>query len=376
MPDPANLTTRHQNEPATAPSVAREEARVETQRMNRLQAFAEIVIATGVVLTLMYYAKLPMLVLLVSILLAFILAPLVDLFTRLKVPQTAGALISILLLLLALYAVVYLSYGRAQAFLNDFPKYSGEIRRTVAHIRQTTEQVRKVTEGVVNPAAKPQRAVPEPSPFDIQQLVTKNFGSITEVVFLLSFIPFLVYFMLSWQSHIRKQTVLLFRLEHRAAAYVTLGQISLMIRSYIVGNVLVGLFMSGISMVVFGFLGLPYFYFIAVISGFLSLVPYLGVLLAAFPPIASGLGVIHSTGFLIIGVTVLALHLFALNVLYPKLIGSRLNLNPLAVTLALLFWGWLWGAMGLILAIPITGAMKIVFDHIDPLRAYGEWLGE
>ena len=65
-----------------------------------------------------------------------------------------------------------------------------------------------------------------------------------------------------------------------------------------------------------------------------------------------------------------------MNVLYPKILGKRLQLNPLAVTLALLFWGWLWGAMGLILAVPITGACKIICDHIEPLRPYGAWMGE
>jgi len=51
-------------------------------------------------------------------------------------------------------------------------------------------------------------------------------------------------------------------------------------------------------------------------------------------------------------------------------------LNPLAVTIALLFWGWLWGAMGLILAIPITAAMKIIFDHVETLKPWGAWMGE
>jgi predicted PurR-regulated permease PerM len=149
-----------------------------------------------------------------------------------------------------------------------------------------------------------------------------------------------------------------------------------MIRAFIVGNFLVGVFIGVLSTVIFGFLGLPYFYFIGFISGFLSLIPYLGVLLALVPPLLAGLGVIHGSAFLVIGLTVLGLHLFALNVLYPKFLGSRLQLNPLAVTVALLFWGWIWGAMGLVLAIPITAAAKIVFDHIEGLQALGAWLGE
>jgi len=94
------------------------------------------------------------------------------------------------------------------------------------------------------------------------------------------------------------------------------------------------------------------------------------------PPLITGLGHIHGSGFFLILVTVLGLHLFALNVLYPKFLGKRLQLNPLTVTIALLFWGWIWGAMGLILAIPMTAACKILCDHIDGLRPLGAWLGE
>ena len=104
--------------------------------------------------------------------------------------------------------------------------------------------------------------------------------------------------------------------------------------------------------------------------------PYLGVLLAAVPPLLTGVGHLHSSGFLVVLAAVLGLHLFALNVLYPKFLGSRLQLNPLTVTVALLFWGWIWGAMGLILAIPMTAACKIVCDHIERLRPFGAWLGE
>ena len=71
----------------------------------------------------------------------------------------------------------------------------------------------------------------------------------------------------------------------------------------------------------------------------------------------------------------IGLHLVAMNVLYPKILGKRLQLNPLAVTLSLLFWGWLWGAMGLILAVPITGAMKIICDHIEACGRMGRGWG-
>ena len=139
---------------------------------------------------------------------------------------------------------------------------------------------------------------------------------------------------------------------------------------------IIGVFLSACSIALFGLIGLPYFYFLGIISGFLSVVPYLGVLLAIVPPLVADLGhLTTSIALLVIG-TVLGLHLVAMNVLYPKILGKRLQLNPLAVTIALLFWGWLWGAMGLVLAVPLTGALKIICDYIERLRPYGAWLGE
>ena len=65
---------------------------------------------------------------------------------------------------------------------------------------------------------------------------------------------------------------------------------------------------------------------------------------------------------------VLMLHLTAMNVLYPKIVGARVHLNPLVVTFSLMFWGFLWDAAGLLLAIPITAGIKAVCDNVAGLR--------
>ena len=338
------------------------------------------VLAILAVVTACYYAKMPLVVLLVSILLAFVLAPVVELLQRLRLPRAMAALIAVFLFLAVLVEIGNVSYNQASSFVTDLPKYSERIRDTIGKLRRKTQEIQRTTESVI-PKDEPKeedraRTVQVQQKTDWSDIITQNVGSVTEFFFIASFVPFLAFFMLSWQDHVRSATVMLFRMENRNTAYVTLGLISSMIRSFIVGNVLVGLFIGAISTALFGILGLPYFYFIGFISGFLSLVPYLGVVLAALPPIVTGLGHLQSAGFIAILLVVLSLHLFALNVLYPKFLGSRLQLNPLAVTVALLFWGWLWGAMGLILAVPITAAAKIVFDHVEPLRGYGTWLGE
>ncbi|MBZ5574380.1 MAG: AI-2E family transporter [Acidobacteriia bacterium] len=328
------------------------------------------VIGIAGVLALCYYGEAVLAVMLISVLLAFVLAPIVDLLSRLHLPRGLAAFVAIGLLLATITGIIYFSYNQALVFLQDLPKYTTTLREEVLRFRQQAESLEALApeseKGVVH--VRPAR--------DWTDILTRGFGSASALVFAGSFIPFLTYFMLTWQQHVRSATVMLFSMENRNTAYVTLGLISAMIRSFMVGNLVIGLVIGTVSTLVFAAIHVPFFYFVGFVSGFLSLVPYMGVLLALVPPIFVGLGHLHVQGFLVICVTVLGLHVIALNLLYPKFLGNRLQLNPLAVTMALLLWGGLWGAMGLLLAIPLTAAMKIVFDHVESLKPYGAWLGE
>jgi predicted PurR-regulated permease PerM len=182
--------------------------------------------------------------------------------------------------------------------------------------------------------------------------------------------------MLTWKSHVHSATLHIFPSGQRPAAYRTIGRISEMVRSFIVGNLIVGLLNAAVSTVVFWYVGLPYFYFLGIISAFLGLIPYLGLFFALFAPIAAGMGVLSKSHLLVVFATVIALHIVGMNLLYPKLIGRRLRLNPLAVALSLFFWGWIWGALGLVLAVPLMASAKIIFDFIEPLRGVAQWLGD
>jgi predicted PurR-regulated permease PerM len=367
----------YMSEPAELqPETIRTERPAKPAAAARKRNWSEIIVATGTVLAFCYFAKWELAVILISILLTFILAPIVDLLHRVRVPRGMGALISVLLFVGVVYSVMYFSYNQAVSFADNLPRYSSEIRSIVGRFRQNAEKLQRSTENVLQSNKEEKNAVTVRPASTITDTLTRGFGSVSHVVLALSFIPFLVYFMLTWEQHARAATVMLFSMENRHAAYTTLGLIAAMIRSFLVGNFLVGLFISGVSIAAFAAIHLPNFYVVGFISGFLSLIPYLGVLLAMIAPLVVGLGQMQSSQMIFIALTVVGLHLFGLNVLYPKFLGSRLQLNPLAVTIALLFWGWLWGAVGLILAVPITAGMKIIFDHVDALRPYGNWLGE
>jgi predicted PurR-regulated permease PerM len=211
----------------------------------------------------------------------------------------------------------------------------------------------------------------------ILSYVYGNFNYVLHLLLLVSFVPFLVYFMLSWRDHLRRSYLQMFSGPGRHAAGRSWQGIGDMARAYVVGNFLLGVLLTLASGLFFWIMRIPYFPLVAPISGFLSLVPYIGLPLAILPPVVAALPVYKGLApFLLIASVVGFFHLLALNLLYPKLVGSRVHLNPLAVTVALMFWGSLWGPVGLVFAIPITAGMKAVFDNIPEYQAYGRFLGD
>ena len=339
---------------------------------------AQIVVAVIAVIGLVYLLKLVLVTTLSSVLLAFVLEPIVSRLARIGIPRAVGALLAVALMVGLTGGLTYFFYSRAVDFATQLPKYSGKIRSSLADLRAQTSKIEESTRSVIaSPnTGKPPMAVEIREAPDLSRLISAGSATLGEVLLAIGFIPFLVYFMLTWKDHAHSSTVRLFPKEHRLVAHRTVGRISMMIRSFIVGNVLVGMVTAAVSTIVFWRLGIPYFYFLGVISGFVSLIPYLGVFLALLPPLAAGIGIVDRAGVGIILLTVIGLHLLSMNVLYPKIVGKRLRLNPLVVTLSLLFWAWIWGAMGLILAVPLVGATKIVCDYVDPLRGFGAWLGD
>jgi predicted PurR-regulated permease PerM len=192
-----------------------------------------------------------------------------------------------------------------------------------------------------------------------------------------SFVPFLTYFMLSWRDHLRKTVLHLFPGEQRYAVGKSWESVAESTRAYLLGNVILGLMLSAASATAFFFFKVPYWPLMGLLSGFLSLMPYLGLPLAVLPPVLAALAIPNKfTVILSIAAIVAALHLLTLNLLYPKVVGRHVHLNPLVVTIALMFWTLMWGGMGLILAVPITAGFKAVCENVESLQPMGKLLGD
>src|SRR5581483_5842360 len=123
-------------------------------------AIAQIVIGAAVVLAICYVAKLVLITLMVSILITFMLEPLVRLLERVRLPRSLGSIVAILLLLAAIYGVSYFFYNRAVSFAHELPKYSDKIRGLLSHVRQHTSDIEKTAEQVMPQEKNGKKPIP------------------------------------------------------------------------------------------------------------------------------------------------------------------------------------------------------------------------
>ena len=344
-----------------------------TQRSNPSQR----IIALGIVFAFLYFASNIVIALLLAVLLAYFLDPVVGALERIYIPRALGAF----LVLLAMTAVVgglgYLLVDRADQFLEDWPRYSAILRGVTTTFDRQISTVEKQVEAIT-PAPEKGRVATRPvEPPPVRDWLFRGVGSLYSFLLVATFVPFLVFFMLAAKRRIWKATMELFPDAHQERVQEALDQVSSMLRSFVAGNALVALILILSSWAFFLVIHLDYPFLTGSVSGLLNLVPYLGAVLAWIPPFLIGMAQWKTIGpYVGIAAMLTVFHIVGINVLMPALVGRRVHLNALSVTIALLFWGWLWGAIGLILAIPITATIKVICDHSEGWEPTGHWLGE
>jgi predicted PurR-regulated permease PerM len=354
------------------------EMKVENQSIAVVASTSLRIIAVAVLFVCMYYASSVVITLIFSILITSVLEPGVRLMERLRFPRWLGSLVMVLLMLAVTYMVIYAIYGRAAAFMDDLPKLTAKLKQITAHIQLTAQSIRQSTRTIMPPSSEsnlPTVRLQQESPWT--QFLLRGMGSVYAFVVTVMFIPFLVFFMLTSKNRLWAASLNLFPADKRQQAEDVIHGISRMLRQFVLGNFLVAVISAGLITPAFAAIRLQYALLLGPLAAFLSLVPYIGVALALLPPLLIALLQYDTMGpFIILAVTVAVVHFIAVNFLTPKLVGHRVNLNALSVTIAMMFWGWLWGGIGLILAVPITAAIKAVCDNVERLKPYGEWMGE
>jgi predicted PurR-regulated permease PerM len=333
------------------------------------------VIAAAIILLFFYYAAGVVITLLLSILLAYFLDPAVEFLERLGLPRTLGAMAMVLILIAVLAAVGYGLWTRTADFAENWPKYSSVLQQAAGAVEGKIRGI----EGQVQQIAPEQGTSSTPTVRTessiVRTLIFRGIGSLYALILEITFVPFLVFFMLAEKREVWHGTLQLFPASRRTQIKETLEDLRDVLRDYLAGMTIVALVVIAASSLFFWIIGMEYPILTGIASGLLNMVPYIGAVMAWLPAFVIALAKWRTLGqFALIAVTLTIIHVLAINLVAPQLVGRRVRLNAVAITISLLFWGWVWGGMGLVLAIPITAALRVICDHTESWKPIGRWL--
>jgi predicted PurR-regulated permease PerM len=169
----------------------------------------------------------------------------------------------------------------------------------------------------------------------------------------------------------------LFRLEHRTVLDQILTGSKRLIETYLVGLVFELIIVAVLNCIGLLILGIEYAIVLGIIGAFLNLIPYLGGIIAiALPMIIAFVTKDSLTYPILVFCIYMLIQFIDNNLIIPKIVASRVQINALVSVVAVLIGGAIWGISGMFLSIPLIAIIKVVCDHVEPLKPWGFLLGD
>lgn len=414
---PAATETPEVGEAGEAAGTAQQPVLAEQQRVMLhmpvdVRGLSLAVIATILSLYALQWSRDVMAPILAGVILSYALAPLVSRLQRLRVPRALGASALLCVIVGMLSWGASALGGQVDALIDTVPAVTQRVReisQRIAGRESTLERVRMAADDLTaaasvaastsaasgtsatpsvpsapraasprNPARNAPLATPPEHAIDVRSyLVTGTLGAVSFLT-KLSIVLLVALFILASGSSFRRKMVKLAgkSFTQKKVTVETLDEITYQIQRYLLVQVGVSVVVGVCTGFAFMLLGLSNAGAWGLAAGLTNLVPYVGAVV-----LSGGAAVVALVQFgtlemaLAAGGVSLLIHAVAGNVLTPWWTGRASKMSPVAVFVAVLVFGWLWGVWGLLLGVPILLVAKSVCDHVDDLKPVGELLG-
>jgi len=341
-----------------------------------LPTVAVVGLFTLAVLYTLYVARVIILPVALAIVTSFVLWPVVrTLKQRLHVPAGLGALVVLIALAASVAWGAYTLSGPASTWLQAAPQAFQRIEAKVRVVKDTVQDIGHATSQVeqLTTVGEPNKVVAVQGP-GLGELLL--FGT-WNVVAAAGLILILAYFLLaSGDMFLRKLVGSLPSLHDRKLAVSISHELQDSISAYLFTvSVINAGFGCAIGLIMWA-LGMPNPFLWAALAATLNFVPFIGPLAGIAIVFGAAMLTYESVAAALAPpLCYLALHISEGSFLTPLILSRRFTLNPVVVIMGLLFWGWIWGIPGALLAMPLLVTMKILCDHVPSLAVLGEFLG-
>jgi predicted PurR-regulated permease PerM len=207
-------------------------------------------------------------------------------------------------------------------------------------------------------------------------VISSTFLSVSSIVLFVVFIFIYTFFILFYRKILISFLLKAFGDESEVMVFDVAEQIQYIMKKYISGLFIEMLIVCGIVFGLLTVLGVKYALLLALITCLFNLIPYVGIFTAMAIGTLLTLGTAGPTKAIEVAACIIAVHLIDSNVIMPRIVGSKVQLNALIVVLGVVAGEMIWGFSGMFLAIPVLAIVKIIFDRITDLKPWGLLLGD
>lgn len=309
-----------------------------------------------------------------AVLIAIILHPFVNLITRFKIHRIVAISITLLLSLIVIAGFGTFLYSQFISLSDSLPQFiekgtlifneSNEWATSSFDLspEKINEWIDKLKGNVINNSGE-----------KIGRTII-NLGSLLGALFL---IPVYVFLLLFYQPLLIEFIRRLFGKDNLPEVNKIISQVKTLIQSYLVGLSIQVAIIATLYTIGLLFLGIQYALVLAILGALLNLIPYLGAILAAMMPMFVAFATKSSQWsiFFVLGLYIIV-QAIDNNFIVPKVVASKVKINVLVSIFVVIAFGSLWGIAGMFLSIPLTAIIKLIFDHIEPLKPWGFLLGD
>jgi predicted PurR-regulated permease PerM len=323
---------------------------------------------------MLYYLKAVLVPLFVSIIIAIMLFPICIRFEKWGMSRGVSSFLTVFAVSIILGLITYFLFAQIFNFKEQIPQLSQRMSQIIDEIKDFAYRKFSIDKSVMAEQIKDQLAVlQESSGFKL----ANSFQTISTFLINVFLIPIYIFFLLYYRHFFIEFFYKVFHSSEKSVIDETLDKINVVIKGYLFGQFLDILIIGAANSIALYIIGVDYSAILGFTIAVLCIIPYIGmiagsILALVVASVTTTTGWQPLTAFIVLWV----IHIIDSNIVAPLVIGSRVSINPLMSILMIIMFGQLWGLPGLFLAFPLTAILKVIFDTVPSLKAYGFILGE
>ena len=355
-----------------------------------------MMVVAVIVVTGLYIGREIILPIVLAIILAFVLTPIVNMLRRLRIGRAPAVLVTVTLTLAFLAALAITITSQVGQLANDIPRYEVTVESKIASIREgmigrlsrmadsVGRQIERATE--TDPQTPKQRAQEGPRPLPVEvhspdltpvQMAQRFILPVLHPLATSAITFVVLIFILLQREDLRDRVIRLFGSRDLHRTTVAMDDAAIRLSRYFLTQVALS---TAYGVLTTGFLwaiGVPSPILCGVLAAIMRFVPYVGSIIAAAFPMILAVAVdpgwttlLMTAAFFLIGEPAMGY------VVEPLIYGQSTGLSPFAVILSTIFWSWLWGPLGLVLAMPLTLCLVVLGRHVEQFQFLDVILGD